>query len=168
MSAINPASFASQPLGLQAPSGIGPGAVGVGRGGPSSTERRPNQPAEPAPPTFTTPSQPSRPFSGGSSQPFGGERGAAVGAQYPPTYSFGPYAAFGNVPRAPGVQYSPGLVQGPDSYSSGFPQGSDYQNLRGRFPAPQTGSAPHEQSISPLAAQGDWVGSFQGLSLNTR
>ncbi|CAK7564206.1 MAG: hypothetical protein SEPTF4163_002092 [Sporothrix epigloea] len=28
MSAINPASFASQPLGFQAPSGIGPGAVG--------------------------------------------------------------------------------------------------------------------------------------------
>ncbi|KAF4123616.1 Cell fate regulator YaaT, PSP1 superfamily [Geosmithia morbida] len=31
MSAINPASFASPTLGIQAPSGVGPGAVGVGR-----------------------------------------------------------------------------------------------------------------------------------------
>jgi len=35
MSAINPASFASPSLGLQAPSGIGPGAVGVSRTTPS-------------------------------------------------------------------------------------------------------------------------------------
>jgi len=166
MSAINPASFASQPLGLQAPSGIGPGAVGVGRSGPSNTERRPNQPQEQAPATFTTTSQPPRPFSGGSSQPFGGERGTTAGAQYP-SFSYGPYAAFGNVPRAPGPNYSPGLMQGPESYSA-FPQGSDYQNMRGRFPTPQTGSGPHDQAVSPLAAQGDWVGAFQGLSLNTR
>lgn len=42
MSAINPASFASPTLGLQAPSGIGPGAVGVGRSS-STTDRRQNQ-----------------------------------------------------------------------------------------------------------------------------
>ncbi|KKY38056.1 putative psp1 domain-containing protein [Diaporthe ampelina] len=44
MSAINPASFASPSLGLQTPSGIGPGAVGVGRGG--SSDRRQNQQQE--------------------------------------------------------------------------------------------------------------------------
>src|ERR1700709_2852474 len=43
MSAINPASFASPSLGLQAPSGIGPGAVGGNR--TTQTERRP-QPTE--------------------------------------------------------------------------------------------------------------------------
>jgi hypothetical protein len=40
MSAINPASFASPSLGLQAPSGIGPGAVGVSRA--AQSERRPS------------------------------------------------------------------------------------------------------------------------------
>ncbi|KAJ2987824.1 hypothetical protein NUW58_g4298 [Xylaria curta] len=47
MSAINPASFASPTLGLQAPSGVGPGAVGLGRaGGSNNADRRANQAQE--------------------------------------------------------------------------------------------------------------------------
>ncbi|KAL2753706.1 hypothetical protein ACRALDRAFT_2044053 [Sodiomyces alcalophilus JCM 7366] len=41
MSAINPASFASPTLGIQAPSGVGPGAVGIQRG-THNPERRQN------------------------------------------------------------------------------------------------------------------------------
>lgn len=55
----------------------------------------------------------------------------------------------------------------------GFPGGQvqhpgDFQSMRQRFPNPQSGPspAPHSQA-SPLAPQNDWVGSFQGLSLNT-
>ncbi len=71
MSAINPASFASQPLGLQAPSGIGPGAVGVGRGA-SNPERRPNnsQPAQEQPPSALPSPGPAAPrLPAGTGQP---------------------------------------------------------------------------------------------------
>jgi hypothetical protein len=176
MSAINPASFASQPLGLQAPSGIGPGAVGVGRGG-SNNERRPNQSQEQVPATFSPQTQapPSRQFPGPANQgSFTSDRAAGVPATtvaspaYPANFPYGPYAAFGNVPRAPAVPYNPAMIGSVENYPSPFGQASDFQAMRARFPSPQASAGQHEPSISPLSTQGDWMGAFQGLSLNTR
>jgi len=93
---------------------------------------------------------------------------AATGTAYPQSFPYGPYAAaFGNVHRAPAVPYGPGVVQPADAYPPGFSQSPDYQGIRGRFPSPQSGASQHEQGMSPLTTQGDWVGAFQGLSLNS-
>lgn len=155
MSAINPASFASPSLGLQTPSGIGPGAVGVGRG--TANDRRPN-PQQEAQPSFTSAAATARPFSGPMASPFGNERGTTPfsQAQYP--YSYG---GFATGPRPASNSYNPQTV---DPYTNAFP-GSEYQ-LRSRagFPPPSTGN---EQPVSPLTTQNDWVGAFQGLSLNS-
>jgi hypothetical protein len=89
MSAVNPASFANPTLGLQAPSGIGPGAVGVGRGmGPS--ERRSNQSLQEA--ANASSQQASRAFPGAIlPQGFLGEaRPIAPG----PSYSPGSFASY--------------------------------------------------------------------------
>lgn len=171
MSAINPASFASQPLGLQAPSGIGPGAVGVGRGA-ATTERRPNQQPEQPAASFSAGRPTSRGFQapGLSQQAFGAERAGAP-AGYPPSFGYGgPYGAFGNVnvPRAAGVSFGPGGMPSADAYPpAGFPQPGEYPGGLSRLPPGQAGSRPHDQGMSPLSAPGDWVNTFQSLSLNS-
>ncbi len=168
MSAINPASFASQPLGLQAPSGIGPGAVGVSRS-TTNTERRQNQSQEPAPPTFATPNPAVRGFQASAGQQPFAERSVAMAGAYPPNFPYGPYGgAFGNIPRPPTAPYAGAMMPPATDVYGGFPQSAaDYPSMRGRFPTPQGGPGQHEPGISPLTAQ-DWVGSFQGLSLNSR
>lgn len=174
MSAINPASFASPTtLGLQAPSGIGPGAVGVGRGAGSSERRENRAPAEQqqaAP--YVGGAQPGAgraAFQGSFPPPFNPERPAVPGSGYPqPNYPFSQYPGFGGGSRPGNMPYVPGMMPGLESYQGGFPQGGDYAAMRNRFPTPQAGTAPHDQGISPINAQGDWVGAFQGLSLNTR
>ncbi|KAK5660938.1 hypothetical protein OQA88_12312 [Cercophora sp. LCS_1] len=171
MSAINPASFASPSLGLQAPSGIGPGAVGIGRGS-SSGDRRQNAQQESqasyvspgpagrgAPPTFTS--------------PFAPDRTVVQASNYPvANYPYNPYGAFGNAPRPGTLPYTPGMMQNPDAYTGastgGFPASGDYPG-RARFPTPNQGSSPqHDPAAQGLGPQADWVGSFQGLSLNSR
>lgn len=155
MSAINPASFASPSLGLQTPSGIGPGAVGVGRGVPN--ERRQNQQQEQQP-TFTSSSAAPRPFSAAFASPFGAERAAAPFSQ--PAYPSN-YLGLTNASRPVVGGYTPSA----DPYATAFP-GGDYQ-LRSRgFPPPTP--AQQEQPVSPLTTQNDWASSFQGLSLNSR
>lgn len=166
MSAINPASFASPTLGLQAPSGIGPGAVGASRGA-TAGERRPNAQQEP-PAAFAAASQAGR---GGPPPAFPGpypsDRPAVPAAAYPaPSYAHNPYGAFGNVARPGAMPYPASMMPGMDAYSSGFPQGGEYGG-RGRFPAPQ-GTAPGQQNVPTLGTQADWSGAFQGLSLNSR
>lgn len=157
MSAINPASFASPSLGLQTPSGIGPGAVGVGRGVPN--ERRQNHQQEQQP-TFSSSSAAARPFSAAFVSPFGTERPTAPFSQ--PTYPSN-YLGFANVSRPAVGAYTPSV----DPYATAFP-GGDYQ-LRSRgFPPPTTTAASQEQPVSPLTTQNDWASSFQGLSLNSR
>lgn len=165
MSAINPASFASPSMALQTPSGIGPGAVGVVRNAPN--ERRPNQQQEPQS-AFSSASAGSRPFSNASVSPFGGERGAAPFSQ--PSYPFKGYGGFSTAPRPGATAFVPPV----DPYANAFAGGGgsissgEYQ-LRSRgFPMHSSTTPQQEQPISPLSSQSDWIGSFQGLSLNSR
>jgi hypothetical protein len=171
MSAINPASFASPALGLQAPSGIGPGAVGVGRGQSGNTERRQPQPQETQQPASYTPTgQGGRGFQSSFNQNFSPERPVVPASGYPqPNYPYSSYPGFGGAQRpSNNMPYAPGMLPSMDSYPSGFTQPGEFGPGRNRFPNGPAGAAPHDQAISPINAQGDWVGSFQGLSLNTR
>ena len=165
MSAINPASFASPTLGLQAPSGIGPGAVGVGRS-TSATDRRQNQQPE-AQTAFAGAPAPSRSAQPAFPPQFNPDRAVAQGSGYPPSgYPYNLYSAFGNATR-PAQTYSPGVMPNMDTFAGGFPaQGAEFAG-RARYPSPSA-AAQHDQGISPMATQTDWVGAFQGLSLNTR
>lgn len=168
MSAINPASFASPTLGLQAPSGVGPGAV-VNRGS-SAAARRAEAQQEP-PSAYASTAQAPRGMQPSFAPSFNADRTVAPGSSYPVgNYPYNPYgAAFGNGARASAMQYSPGLVQGLDGFGGTFPQGGDYARQM-RFPSPQAGSngPQHDQSAAGLGAQADILGSFQGLSLNSR
>ncbi|KAI1780463.1 hypothetical protein F4818DRAFT_6164 [Hypoxylon cercidicola] len=172
MSAINPASFASPALGLQAPSGIGPGAVGLGRGnGANNTERRSNQPQESQGAFSGGGATSSRSFQPSFTQPFGGpDRSPMGGSSYPPSgFPYSAYGAFSGAPRSGAVSYVPGVMQGLDSYPTGFSQAGDFTpNTRARYPSPHTAPSPHDQSVPPMTGQGEWVGAFQGLSLNSR
>ncbi|KAJ2901343.1 hypothetical protein MKZ38_001955 [Zalerion maritima] len=167
MSAINPASFASPTLGLQAPSGIGPGAVGVGRGSGNS-ERRQNPPQEQQQPGYAGAPQHNRSFQGGAfTQSFGNDGSVVQSPSYQqsgyPGYPGSQYGgAFGNTSSAPS-QYVPGMMQAMDQYQGGFSQGGDFGAVRGRYPGVQ---GPGQDAS--LAGQGEWVNQFQGLSLNSR
>ncbi len=181
MSAINPASFASQPLGLQAPSGIGPGAVGVGRGAPS-TERRQAQQTDHAP-AAAPPQQPTQPVQQPLNQqptfPPAGSRGYPGGLSpqppangitpmpnYPSPFTYSPYATFQNIPRVSGMAYGQGMMPaGAEGYAMGYTMPGDYHAMRARFPVGQPDVGPSGQGLSPLAPSGDWAGSFQSLSL---
>ncbi|KAK4101543.1 hypothetical protein N658DRAFT_425800 [Parathielavia hyrcaniae] len=158
MSAINPASFASPTLGLQAPSGVGPGAV-VNRSSASArhqeSQQEPQQAGRGAQPSF-----------GPSSN---AEHAVATGSNYPAnSYPFNPYGSFGNAARPGGGAYNPGAMQSLDVSPSTFQQAGDLAG-RGRHLGPQS-STPfqHDQAVSGLGAQADLLGSFQGLSLNSR
>ncbi|KAK3344068.1 hypothetical protein B0T25DRAFT_573032 [Lasiosphaeria hispida] len=171
MSAINPASFASPTLGLQAPSGIGPGAVGVGRGA-AAAERRPNTQQEPQA-QYAGAGQAGRGAQPSFPGAFASDRAVVPpGSAYPPVanYPYNPYGAFGNAAPRPGaLPYAPGMIPNLDAYTAAaFPQGGDYAG-RGRvFPTPQASGAQHDQTIPALGPQAEWVGAFQGLSLNSR
>ncbi|KAB5586073.1 hypothetical protein GE09DRAFT_1210656 [Coniochaeta sp. 2T2.1] len=158
MSAINPASFANPTLGIQAPSGIGPGAVGVGRG---AQERRQNQPATSERVIRPSNSQPS----------FNDQTAVSPGAygimpvqNYTPS---GAYDSFGSAPRPGAMPYGQAMMQPMDHYQSGYPQPTDYQMGRGVYnPFNQAGNGLHDQNMN---AQVDWTSdAFRGLSLNGR
>lgn len=161
MSAINPASFASPTLGLQAPSGVGPGAV-VNRGS-SAAARRQGSHQESQPGQAARGVQP--PFQAS----FNNDRALAAGSNYPlSSFPYNPYGAFGNASRAGAMQYNPGMMQGLDAFANAFPQGGDYAG-RGRFPSPQSNAgSQHDQPVPALGSQADLLGSLQGLSLNSR
>lgn len=164
MSAINPASFASPSLGLQAPSGIGPGAVGVTRN-PHLPERRHPQPPEPS--AYGHPPA-GRGFSYGQQFPPSVlERGPLPPTQFSPSaYTYG-YSAFG-APRNVGI--SPGGYLPMDQFG-GYPPGVEYQqSLPGSHSnAPTRESNDFSRSSTTMGASGEgWVNSFQGLSMNTR
>lgn len=172
MSAINPASFASPTLGIQAPSGIGPGAVGVGRSAGGSERRQNQSQQEQQVNAYTSSASASRGFQGPTfTQSYGNDRGAvqAAGYQQATGYPFGSGSQygtgiFGNASRGQSSQYVPSMaiLQGPDSYSGGYSH-PEMASFRARLPGGQlTGQEPG------LSNQGDWVGQFQGLSLNSR
>lgn len=166
MSAINPASFASPTLGIQAPSGVGPGAVGVGRSS-GNNDRRQNPQQEQQPAGFAPGPQAARGFR--PNQPFGGDPNAAPGQSYPGVnFGYGQGGAFGNA-RA-NIPYGQGMSPNADGFSgAGFQQLGDFQSMRNRFPAPQSvpSPTPHSQGMSPISPQNDWSAAFQGLSLNS-
>lgn len=163
MSAINPASFASPSLGLQAPSGIGPGAVGVTRN--PQPERR--QASAPEQTSYGLPPA-GRGFT--YSQPFpnpGLERGPIAAGQYQPTsYGYG-YSSFGP-PRNVGM--SPGGYLPMDQFG-GFPSQADYQQ---GLPSSHGTTPTHESNDfgrnpnSMGATNEAWINNFQGLSMNTQ
>ncbi|KAI1388293.1 uncharacterized protein F4822DRAFT_241059 [Hypoxylon trugodes] len=171
MSAINPASFASPTLGLQAPSGIGPGAVTLGRGnGAANTERRTN-PTQESQGAFSGGNASGRPFQPSYGQPFGGaDHASATNSAYPPSgFPYSAYGAFGNAPRTGAVSYVPGLTQGMETYTGGFSQAGEFPpSMRARYPSPHTAPSPHDQAQSNVSGQNEWIAGFQGLSLNTR
>lgn len=171
MSAINPASFASPTLGIQAPSGIGPGAVGVGRAS-GANDRRPNQQTQDQNQVaaFSSSVRDGRGFRPSlNQQPFVAERNVAPPGGFPSSAYL--YGQVGTAVNARGTMpYVPGASPSMDGYAGGpFQQPGDFQSGRNRFPNPVSGPspAPHSQGISPIPGQNDWVGSFQGLSLNS-
>ena len=165
MSAINPASFASPSLGLQAPSGIGPGAVGVTRN--AQPERRP----QPEQSSFGG-TQSGRGYPAFPSQAFTSpvDRGIPATAFQPAGYAYG-YPPLATAPRNVGMSpagYSPMM----DPFGA-FPP-SEYQGLPNSFPSPHAATPNHEgneygRQSSGLGTPNDtWIGAFQGLSMNSR
>lgn len=171
MSAINPASFASPSLGLQAPSGIGPGAVVAAASRNTQAERRP--PPEQAP--FAA-AQAGRGYPGTFTQSFSPvvDRGAMPPAPFQPSgYTYG-YSPFGAAPRNVGVSPS---AYGPmidTTYGSGFPTPTDYSGGHGaRFPSPHASTpnldgGDYRQSPGLGTPNENWIGGFQSLSMNSR
>lgn len=167
MSAINPASFANPGLGLQAPSGVGPGAV-VPRSSTTPGRRQDAQQDNQVP--YAGPNQAGRSSQPSFQMPYAADRTINVGPGYQfANYQYNPYANFGNSARGGAMPYgAPGLMQSPDPYANAFPQTGDYAT-RNRFPTPQSNpGAQHEPAVPGLGGQTDWSAAFQGLSLNTR
>ncbi|KAK1728101.1 uncharacterized protein BDZ83DRAFT_767700 [Colletotrichum acutatum] len=170
MSAINPASFASPTLGIQAPSGVGPGAVGVGRGGSNNSERRSaqqqqQQNQEQHSGGFGGSGPPGRGFQNSFTPPFGERPGGPAGGYGQPNYPYSHMGGMGTAPRPGNMPYVPGVVPSLDSYS--FPGAADYQ-MRSRFQPGTDGPGPHESGVGPMNTQSEWATAFQGLSLNSR
>ena len=67
------------------------------------------------------------------------------------------------------MPYNPGMVQGLDAFAGAFQQaGGDFAG-RGRYPSPHSGNgSQQDQGLGSLGAQPELLGSFQGLSLNSR
>jgi hypothetical protein len=153
MSAINPASFASPSLGLQAPSGVGPGAVGATRG--AAVERRPQSQDQP-PYGGPQASMQNRSFNNALGQSFAGasERGLQSPMGYP-AYGYGA-SAFAAPRGAMSMGTFPPQTQMDPSFS--YPQ-TDFTAIAGRFPTPH--GQPHDGSDG-------WLNSMQSLSLNSR
>lgn len=175
MSAINPASFASPSIGLQAPSGIGPGAVGVSRSTPN--ERRSQQQQQPDQTPYGPPTPAGRGYPGSFSQPYASALDRApipANVFQPSGYTYG-YSSFAGAPRnvASGGAYVPGMLPTMDPYSS-FSAPTDY-TMPARLPSPHGAASTHETTdyhrqgnvlVTPNEA---WLsGTFQGLSMNTR
>lgn len=169
MSAINPASFASPTLGIQAPSGVGPGAVGVGRGSNNSERRsaqQQQQQDQQQPGGYGGSGPAGRGFQSSFTPPFGGDRPVGPGAGYAqPNYPYSHMGGLGGAPRPGNMPYVPGVMPSLDSYS--FPGAADYQ-MRSRFGPTPEGPGPHESSVPPMNPQNEWAAAFQGLSLNSR
>lgn len=174
MSAINPASFASPSLGLQAPSGIGPGAVGVSRTPPSA--RRPAHDQPPYDPSS------SRGGNGNGNSNNSGRGPGPAGyqavfaqpftpaldrqQQMPPppsafqptayTYGYSPFASV-SAPRnaVSPTGYVPGGAGLMDPFAS-FAPSADYQHQQGlqpnRFPSPHAASASDPATATAGAA----------------
>ena len=171
MSAINPASFASPTLGIQAPSGVGPGAVGAGRAtGPNERRQQNPPPAQEPQAVYAPNSQAGRGFRQDKTQLYTGDR-----VQAPPNagfaavnYAYGQQGgAFGNARQS--MPYGQAMSPSLEGFAApGMPQMGDFQSMRNRFPTPGSIPSPSQHSqMSPIGQQNDWNAAFQGLSLNS-
>ncbi|KXJ96874.1 hypothetical protein Micbo1qcDRAFT_3757 [Microdochium bolleyi] len=168
MSAINPASFASPTLGLQAPSGVGIGSAG-GRGAGNTTNDQRPTPRQDGPSAFATSTTPGRAMQPSFNQPFNvsADRSPGPTGAYPPSgYGYSAYGPFATGPRTGG--YVPGMMQTMDGYPGGLHSNDYAAEVRGRFPSPHAGPGPQEQGPPGMADHPDWIHTFQGLSLNSR
>lgn len=185
MSAINPASFASPSLGLQAPSGVGPGAVGANR--QTQIDRRqpqqqPQQPHQPQPQpsqqqphqqdqtSFNTLVQSSRGYKPGTANSFQPALDkpsvSPTSFQNPFAYGHSPFTA---APRSGTNSYGPNMMQQMEPFAS-FPTPTDYHGIPDRFISSHTtggGQDPGDFSRPGVDNDG-WMNTFQGLSLNSR
>jgi cell fate regulator YaaT (PSP1 superfamily) len=176
MSAINPASFASPTLGIQAPSGVGIGAVGVR--GPGSERRQSQQhqstpqPQQEHQQQSYAPGPVSRAFQGPVpvfTQPFGMERSQPpTAANFSPTaYPYAQFTTLNAAGRPLNIPYIPAMQN-----MEAIPAGFEYPiAVRGRFPTSPQGTiraGVHPSAVSPVPSQTEWAAAFQGLSLNTR
>jgi hypothetical protein len=168
MSAINPASFASPSLGLQAPSGIGPGAVGVSSR-PAQVERRAQQQEQPP---YNSLPQTNRGYQSGPVGNFSNanDRGHLQSSGFQQSnFAYG-YSTFAAAPRSAAVTlggYVPNLLPQIDPFST-FAAPPDFQSMPARFPSPRETGEFGRQGGGHPAANDSWMNSFQGLSLNTR
>jgi len=165
MSAINPASFASPSAGLQAPSGVGPGAVGVRNMLPDRRNQQQDQNQQYG----------NRGFESGYTQSYsaGPDRTMMAPQSYQPSadYSYG-YTPFAAAPRnmnAPMGSYNAPMMQPMDSFpGSGYATPANYQSTTGRYPSPHGSMLPDEYARQNNGGGEGWMNSFQGLSLNSR
>ncbi|KAI9843994.1 MAG: hypothetical protein M1838_002374 [Thelocarpon superellum] len=163
MSAINPASFATPSAGLQPPSGIGPGALGVGAEG--LAEHHPTPDASPH-----VPLGPYRGFAPSFARPVehGPDRlGPALATLATPFAYTAP--SYGPAPRV-----SPG---GPAEYGRSMPPVADGLaefrpvDFGGFRPGPSRGPSYFDHNVdrrAQLAGNEGLTASFHGLSLGPR
>ncbi|KFY44565.1 hypothetical protein V494_01412 [Pseudogymnoascus sp. VKM F-4513 (FW-928)] len=169
MSAINPASFASPSLGLQAPSGVGPGAVGANR--QTQVDRRPQQPApQPEQPNFNALGQGARGYKPGAANAFQPtlDKPSVSPTSFQQPFAYGQSSFTPAARNGPG-NYGPNMVQQMESFTQ-FPTAADYHGAPDRFvPSHTTGNGQDPGDFSRPGGENDgWMNSFQGLSLNTR
>lgn len=172
MSAINPASFASPTLGIQAPSGVGPGAVNASRNSGTNERRQPQhqsqQPQETPGHGYAAATQAGRGLRQPYTQPFVAEANPPGPLLSQPNYGFGQPGGFG-LGRGNNIGYAPGGPTNMEGYGAVAFQQPDFQTMRQRFPTPGSATSPappNSQGMSPISPANDWTGGFQGLSLN--
>lgn len=162
MSAINPASFATPTTGLQPPSGIGPGALRLGRASPS--ERRQQQQEHLAYGDLGA----SRSSHGAFGQPFD----RSVELSTPRTADMAhvynqPYQQFSQGVRQPVLsmgEYLQGDQPQMNSLSTFNPV--NYGVVDSGASEYTTSVGQNENGLRGVQPMGtDWVGNFQGLSL---
>ncbi|KAI9739368.1 MAG: hypothetical protein M1818_005056 [Claussenomyces sp. TS43310] len=171
MSAINPASFASPNLGLQVPSGIGPGAVGINRS--AQVDRR-SQPLEQG--HYNSTAQEGRSYIGVggtyNSATNRGQMSPASFQQHGISYGYSPFTAA----RTSGVSkddYATNTTPHVDPFAA-YSNAPEYPSLTARFASSQSGEASQDHSTytrqaSGISAGSDaWINTMQTLSLNSR
>ena len=153
MSAINPASFASPSLGLQAPSGVGPGAVGSNK---QHVDRRQHQQQDQ--------NYGQRNSLYGGNQYQSTDRNTVSPTSFQQPFSAYGFASFGAPPRTGSAGYG---MQQIDPFVAFAP--TDYAGMSNRFPSPPS-TGPDTGEYGRQGNSNDqWMTSaFQGLSLGSR
>lgn len=179
MSAINPASFASpgSAIGLQAPSGVGPGAVSVDLLAQLQERRQNAASTGDKAPAVPMPSQNVNAGGRGlrtsnSHSSFNDALPVMQQSAYNPTanystYNNNLYGSFNTVAR-PGAMGYGQMMPTTDQFPSAYSQANDYhlaQAGRGRYPGSPAANGHQDQGFPHMGSQQDMFAAFQGLSL---